>query len=134
MNQPLRITLKLLFTATQLPGRDRLYAYLMFYSYDGHIDLIARVPYLLKADNEATTFMNNRTALHKVKTIAMEIGATITNLSDFEPVCPSCRSRMLTEDVAGDLCCHNCGEEGPISQYFVGGIDSNYLEKHQSRI
>lgn len=115
------LVLKQLHLLTFANG-DKFRCYLLQLFQAQHYFQISRVPYRHVKGDEPLTMLNQKAALLTTKIIANQIGSNIINLEEFEPECPDCRSQDISEDIPGDLCCHNCGLEGPKSEFFTGGI------------
>lgn len=96
----------------------------------GHQKDIAQASYFEVVSDPTQSFINHRAALHAIKTTAISLNADILNLDEFDPRCPACSSYALTEEVEGDYCCLTCGEEGPITVFFSGGITATYINFH----
>ena len=99
----------------------RIWSYVLTVKLNGHQKLVAKSSYFTIISDPTTSFINERSALHSVKTTAISLNADILNLSEYESRCPSCTSHVLTEEVEGEFCCLNCGEEGPKSMFASGG-------------
>ena len=120
-NNPPSLTLKQLHLLN-LNNGDKLLSYDLLHYGALHIQRVCRIPYRFVFGDEPQSILNQNIALHTIKSTSQQIGTNITNLEEFEPVCPNCQSQELTEDIPGELCCHNCGSEGPKSEFFIGGI------------
>lgn len=97
---------------------------------NNHQKEIATVPYFEIVSDPTASFVNHNAALHAIKLIAINLGLNINNLNEFEPRCPSCTSHVLSEDIEGEYCCLNCGEEGPITQFYSGGWTETFINYH----
>ncbi len=96
----------------------------------GHHKDIAQASYYEVVSDPTQSFINHRAALHAIKITAISLNADILNLDEFDPRCPACSSYALTEEVEGDYCCLTCGEEGPITAFFTGGMTAAYINFH----
>lgn len=97
---------------------------------NGHIKSIALASYFEILSEPTQSFINHRVALHAVKSTAINLNMDILNLDEFDPRCPTCSSYVLTEEVEGEYLCLNCGEAGPITAFFAGGMTAAYINYH----
>ena len=88
---------------------------------NGHRHNLAQASYFEIGSDLATSFINERTALHSIKTTAISLNAELLNLDQWEPRCHACTSPVLSEEVEGEFLCLNCGEVGPREWFFAEG-------------
>ncbi len=102
-----------------------LWAFLLNIGLHGHVVNIAQAAFFDILNDPTTSFINEISALHLIKTTAISLNIKILNLDKFEPRCYSCTSHVLAEETEGEFVCLTCGESGPRKWFFTGGIQND---------
>ena len=119
-------------TIALLPNGVSLRALSLITDIHGFDHITARATYLFGIPSQ-NALSAHRSALHHLKSIAAEIGTTITNLDSYEPMCPDCQSRMVS--ISGDKAyCIICQHDRAISDFYVGGINPAFLERASNNL
>ena len=99
-----------------------IWSFVLTIGLNGHRVSVSKASYFVTPDDPTTSYINERTALHQIKTTAISLNVEILNLDEFEPRCYSCTSHVLMEETPNEFVCLTCGEHGPRRWFFTGGI------------
>jgi hypothetical protein len=91
---------------------------------DSNLHTLATASFYDTVGDPTNSFLNERAALHLIKTTAISLNVVVLNLDEFEPRCHACTSYVLSEEIEGEFVCLTCGESGPRDWFFTGGLSN----------